>query len=70
MFNDQNIITVETNRGSLTVREALETLKSGNILNSGFSQVVYGVYGDGRKTSLKGRRDGLYYMSGNLAASL
>jgi hypothetical protein len=59
------IKAIETNRGTLTVKEALETLAAGNSLNSGMSQVVLGVYEDGRKTSLKARRDGFYYMSGN-----
>lgn len=59
------ITAIETNKGILTVAEALEKLANGQSLNSGMSQVVYGVYADGRKTSLKGRNDGFYYMSGN-----
>jgi hypothetical protein len=59
------IVTIETNKGSLTVANALAVLAKGESLNSGSSQIVMGVYADGRKTSLKGRNDGFYYMSGN-----
>ncbi len=59
------ITAIETNRGMLTVAEALAKLANGQSLNSGMSQVVCGVYADGRKTCLKGRSDGFYYMSGN-----
>lgn len=59
------ITHIETNQGTLTVADAIAKLNNGDVLNRGFSQVVYGVYEDGRKTSLKGRSDGFYYMSGN-----
>lgn len=59
------ITAIETNKGILTVADAIAKLAAGQSLNSGLSQVVYGVYADGRKTSLKGRNDGFYYMSGN-----
>jgi hypothetical protein len=59
------IVTIETNKGSLTVANALAVLANGESLNLGFSQIVMGVYADGRKTSLKARNDGFYYMSGN-----
>jgi hypothetical protein len=62
------IIAIETNQGTLSVAEALEILAADKSLNSSFSQIVYGVYEDGRKTSLKGRRDGFYYMSGNVCS--
>lgn len=64
-MNAYKIVTIETNHGLLTVAEALAKLKHGQCLNSGMSQIVMGVYTDGRKTSLKGRADGFYYMSGN-----
>ena len=65
------LIEVETNKhGILTVNEALTILSSGQSLNDGFSQIVMGVYADGGKVSLKGQNDGLYFMSGNLAATL
>lgn len=60
------ITQVETSRfGTISTCEAIAKLSEGLALNVGFSQVVMGVYEDGRRTSLKGRRDGLYYMSGN-----
>ena len=59
------ITKIETNKGTITVAEALELLAAGKSLNSGMSQVVLGVYANGSKTSLKGRKDGFYYMSGN-----
>jgi hypothetical protein len=59
------IIAIETNKGILTVAEALLILANGNSLNRGLSQVVLGIYADGRKTSLKGRNDGFYFMNGN-----
>lgn len=62
------ITAIETNNGIITVAKALEILFSGKSLNSGFSQVVMGVYEDGRKTSLKARNDGFYYMSGNFCS--
>ena len=62
------IIAIETNKGTMTVAEAMNLLSNGKSLNSGLSQVVYGVYADGRKTCLKGRNDGFYYMSGNFCS--
>ena len=61
---------IETNRGTMTVAEALAILADNRSLNSGWSQVVLGVYPDGRKTSLKGRRDGLYDMGGSLSSQV
>lgn len=62
------IVAIETNRGTLTIKDAWNIAKSGSALNSGMSQVVMGVYEDGRKTSLKWKGDGFYYMSGNFCS--
>lgn len=59
---------VETENGLMTIEDAKQVLASGGVLVYTMSQVVMGVYSDGRKTSLKCRRDGFYYMSGNYAA--
>ena len=61
---------IRCTRGLLTVAEALEILACGKYLNDTFSQVVMGVYPDGRETSLKGRRDGLYNMGGSLSSQV
>jgi hypothetical protein len=61
---------IECTRGILTVAEALAILAAGQSINMAFSQVVMGVYPDGRKTSLKGRRDGLYNMGGSLSSEV
>lgn len=68
-MNDK-ITMIETNNGIMPVAEALAALKAGKCLNAGLSsQVVLGIYGDGVKTSLKGRNDGFYYMSGNYCSA-
>lgn len=61
---------IRCTRGILTVAEALEILASGKYLNDTMNQVVMGVYPDGRETSLKGRRDGLYNMGGSLSSEV
>ena len=61
---------IRCTRGILTVAEALKILAAGKSLNMTFNQVVMGVYPDGRETSLKGRRDGLYNMGGSLSSEV
>lgn len=63
------ITQIKTSRhGIINTQEALELLKDGKALNAGSSQIVMGIYEDGRETSLKGRKDGFYYMSGNFCS--
>ncbi len=67
MTDRYTIISITCDRGTLTVAEAKAILASGKYLNRTFSQIVMGNYASGSRTSLKGRKDGLYYMSGSLA---
>ncbi|MDH3719347.1 MAG: hypothetical protein OES79_14605, partial [Planctomycetota bacterium] len=62
------IETIKTSNGLVSVQEALELLSEAKPLNNNFSQVVIGIYEDGTETCLQGRRDGLYYLSGNFCS--
>jgi hypothetical protein len=65
----ENTLThIETETGLMDIEAAKAVLAAGGVLVYTMSQVVMGVWSDGRKTSLKCRKDGFYYMSGNYAA--